>query len=313
MMTSDRLGGYLRLVESSLEDRQVTGGELARRAHLSRFHFDRMVAASLGEPPAAFRRRILLERAAYMLMTSTGAVIDIAVEADFGSPEAFTRAFTRAFGMNPSRFRSAGGRDFRVTSPSGIHFHPPGGLQLPATSRSTSMDILASMLDHHLALVADIIDRSSTLDARVLDQRITISVESIDAEPTLRSTMVRLVGQLERWVTSLEGGTEWPRSTATSPTELRARLDVVAPRFRRLVLTPIEAGHGDDAFIDATCEPPRTFTYAGVLAHVLTFAAFRRTLAIGALDSAGIHDLGSGDPMQYVGGIGADASEITRN
>ena len=60
------------------------------------------------------------------------------------------------------------------------------------------------------------------------------------------------------------------------------------------------------------CDPPETFTYAGVVAHVLTFAAVRRTLAIGALETAGVTDLGSGDPMLYVGGTGADASTITR-
>jgi len=49
-----------------------------------------------------------------------------------------------------------------------------------------------------------------------------------------------------------------------------------------------------------------------VLAHVLTFSAVRRTLAIGALESAGVDDLGSGDPMQFVGGAGDDASTITR-
>jgi hypothetical protein len=35
-------------------------------------------------------------------------------------------------------------------------------------------------------------------------------------------------------------------------------------------------------------------------------------MAIGALTSAGIDDLGSGDPMRHVGGSGTDASEITR-
>ena len=34
---------------------------------------------------------------------------------------------------------------------------------------------------------------------------------------------------------------------------------------------------------------------------MLTFAAVRRTLAIGALETAGIADLGSGDPMGAVG------------
>jgi putative effector of murein hydrolase len=33
---------------------------------------------------------------------------------------------------------------------------------------------------------------------------------------------------------------------------------------------------------------------------VLTFAAVRRTLAIGALAGAGIHDLGTGDPMRHL-------------
>jgi hypothetical protein len=42
------------------------------------------------------------------------------------------------------------------------------------------------------------------------------------------------------------------------------------------------------------------FTYGGMLAHVLTFAAHRRTLAVGALHSAGITDLGAGDPMRWV-------------
>jgi AraC family transcriptional regulator len=36
-------------------------------------------------------------------------------------------------------------------------------------------------------------------------------------------------------------------------------------------------------------------------------------LAVGALESSGIGDLGAGDPMHFVGGEGADASGITRN
>ena len=68
----------------------------------------------------------------------------------------------------------------------------------------------------------------------------------------------------------------------------------------------------DETFIDAVCDPPETFTYGGLLAHVLTFAAVRRTMAIGALETAGVTDLGSGDPMRFVGGSGADASTIQR-
>jgi hypothetical protein len=53
-------------------------------------------------------------------------------------------------------------------------------------------------------------------------------------------------------------------------------------------------------FVDTLCEPARVFTYGGMIAHVLTFAAHRRTLVAGALVSAGVDDLGSGDPMDWV-------------
>jgi transcriptional regulator GlxA family with amidase domain len=46
----------IRLVEQSLDEPDLDAGELAGRACLSRFHFDRLVSAALGEPPGAFRR-----------------------------------------------------------------------------------------------------------------------------------------------------------------------------------------------------------------------------------------------------------------
>jgi hypothetical protein len=42
------------------------------------------------------------------------------------------------------------------------------------------------------------------------------------------------------------------------------------------------------------------FTYAGMVAHVLTFAAHRRTLAALALEHHGVPDVGYGDPMRWV-------------
>ena len=42
------------------------------------------------------------------------------------------------------------------------------------------------------------------------------------------------------------------------------------------------------------------FTYGGMIAHVLTFAAHRRTLVVLALGKHGVEDLGWGDPMRWV-------------
>jgi AraC family transcriptional regulator len=81
---------FLRFVHSltsHLDDHQARGDDLAARAHLSRFHFDRVIGAVAGESPARFRRRVLLERGAYRLITSRMSVLDIAVEAGYSSNE----------------------------------------------------------------------------------------------------------------------------------------------------------------------------------------------------------------------------------
>ena len=67
-----------------------------------------------------------------------------------------------------------------------------------------------------------------------------------------------------------------------------------------LAAMTVQATAEDEAFVDGTCDPPEVFTYGGMLAHVLTFAAHRRTLALGALYSAGSRDLAPGDPMRWV-------------
>lgn len=312
MATADRLRGILDLVEQSLDEPELSGEDLAARAYLSRFHFGRLVSSALGEPPSAFRRRLLLERAAYRLAGSTDPVIDVALDAGYGSPEAFTRAFSRAYGTTPSGYRTRQRACHDLAGSSGVHFHPPGGLRLPATTRSDTMDVLTRMFDHHLWLVGEIIDRTGRLDDATLDTPIELSVEGIDDSPSLRGIADRLVGQLEMWVHALEGGTSMPPAGDTTTTGLTARLAAIAPRFRELVVAPITDGRADDTFVDAVCEPPETFTYGGVLAHVLTFSAVRRTMAVGALESAGIADLGAGDPMGFVGGTGRDAAEISR-
>lgn len=312
MAPADSLRGFLDLIEDTLDEPGLTGEDLAGRAYLSRYHFDRLVSAALGEPPGAFRRRVLLERAAHRLVSTADPVTQIAFDAGYGSPEAFTRAFGRAYASSPSDYRRRTGGSHALPAGSGIHFHPPGGLRLPATSRSTTMDVLTTMFDHHLWLVGEIIDRAAQLGDDVLDQPIELSVEGIDDDPTLRGLSDRLVGQLEMWLAALDGSTQMPPPGDVTMPGLRRRLDVAGPRFRDLVVGSVRDGRADETFVDAVCDPPETFTYGGMLAHVLTFSAVRRTMAIGALDSAGVPDLGSGDPMRFVGGHGSDAAAITR-
>jgi AraC family transcriptional regulator len=82
--------------------------------------------------------------------------------------------------------------------------------------------------------------------------------------------------------------------------ELKSRLDRVAPVFLEHVRAVVDEGRLDETFVHAQSNPPKVYTYGGLIAHVLTFAAHRRTLVAGALASAGVTDLGNGDPREWV-------------
>ena len=222
MISDDRLRWILDVVQDSLDQPDLTGEDLAGRAFLSRYHFDRLVAAALGEPPGAFRRRLLLERSAHRLTATRDQVIEVALDAGYGSPEAFARAFSRAYGAAPSHYRRSAVTSHDLAAASGVHFHPPGGLRLPASTRSTAMDVLDRMLDHHLWLVGEIVDRTARVGEEVLDQPIELSVEGIDEHLTLRSLSGRLVGQLEMWVTALQGGARMPPPGVTARPGVRS-------------------------------------------------------------------------------------------
>ncbi|MGH2442690.1 MAG: helix-turn-helix domain-containing protein, partial [Chloroflexota bacterium] len=125
----DRLREFIDLILSSLDD-DVDGGDIASRAFLSRYHFDRLISAGTGEAPGALRRRLLLERAAWELRQSRVSILRVAIGAGYRSVEGFTRAFGRAFESSPGRYRHSA-IDFRLQAPNGVHFHPPGGITIP--------------------------------------------------------------------------------------------------------------------------------------------------------------------------------------
>ncbi|HET6714767.1 MAG TPA: AraC family transcriptional regulator [Actinomycetota bacterium] len=303
-LLTDTFAAFIDVLAESLDDHDASGDELAARLHLSRFHFDRMISAAAGEPPAALRRRVLLERAAYRLVTTDRTVLDVAVEAGYSSHEAFTRAFARAYGTSPTVWRRHPMR-FQLDAPSDVHFHPPGRLRFPARGKVGTMDLLQTMVRHHVWLVGEMIDRAATLSDERLDAPITISVEGVDDDPTMRSLLSRLVGQMAMWNATIDARPyDFDVERGESIESMRARLAIEGTAFLETVGETVEHGRLDETFVDALCEPVVVMTYGGMIAHVLTFAAHRRTLVAGALIDAGITDLGAGDPLYWV----ADAS-----
>ncbi|MDF1839441.1 MAG: GyrI-like domain-containing protein, partial [Planctomycetota bacterium] len=80
----------------------------------------------VGEPLATHVRRLRLERAALLLRTGQEPIIQIALDSAYDSHEAFTRAFNRAFGISPSRYRD-GEPPRHLPAPSHTHFQSPNG------------------------------------------------------------------------------------------------------------------------------------------------------------------------------------------
>ncbi|MBN1571140.1 MAG: AraC family transcriptional regulator [Acidobacteria bacterium] len=79
--------------------------DVASEAAYSTFHFVRLFKALTGDTPGSYLRRRRLAEAAGELVRSRRRIIEIAIDYQFQSQEAFTRAFRDCFGINPGAFR----------------------------------------------------------------------------------------------------------------------------------------------------------------------------------------------------------------
>lgn len=100
-----RFETVLAYIEDNLEG-DLSVETLSAVAHFSAFHFHRQFSAYVGVPVARYVQLMRLRRAAHRLVGQPEhSVLDAALAAGFESPEAFSRAFRRAFGHAPSAFR----------------------------------------------------------------------------------------------------------------------------------------------------------------------------------------------------------------
>ena len=80
---------------------------------------------------------------------------------------------------------------------------------------------------------------------------------------------------------------------------LQTRLSLVQPQFTALVRRIRDRNEWDDAFVDALCTPPVSFTFGSVVAHILTVSVVRRQTVIGALRELGVRDPETRDPIEW--------------
>jgi AraC family transcriptional regulator len=87
-------------------DGDLSLDRLARVAHFSPCHFHRIFKAVVGEGTHEYVRRLRLESAAFALKTTDRSVVQVALDAGYGTHEAFTRAFRQTFDVSPSQYRA---------------------------------------------------------------------------------------------------------------------------------------------------------------------------------------------------------------
>jgi len=295
---ADRLRDLIDLVLGSLDEPGADGRELARRASFSRDHLDRLLAAATGESPVGLRRRLLLERAAWQLQTGAATASEAATAAGYGSLAAFSRAFARAHGAPPSAFAREPDRQPQIEAPNGIHFHPPAGLLIPGAREPVRRrDLSQRLVAHHLDRVRELLRAAGTLPAEALERplRPGLVVVWFEGEESTAARMAeRLVFTLEIWNAAIAGTPAPDKRTGDLP----ERFERAARAFAAIARRIRERGAYDDAFVDALCEPPQSFTYGGVLAHVLSFGAVRREALAGVLAELGA-EVSDGDPINW--------------
>jgi AraC-like DNA-binding protein len=79
--------------------------DIAKTAHLSRFHFSRVFRAITGTSPCRFLAAVRLFQAKALLLETDASVTDIAYEVGYGSLGTFISRFTGSVGVSPARYR----------------------------------------------------------------------------------------------------------------------------------------------------------------------------------------------------------------
>ena len=93
-------------IESHLAS-ALTLDEVAAIAGISRFHMVRAFAAATGLSVMRYVRARRLSEAARALAKGAPDILSVALDADYGSHEAFTRAFRDRFGVTPEMVRGS--------------------------------------------------------------------------------------------------------------------------------------------------------------------------------------------------------------
>ena len=112
-------------IEQHLYDK-ISVHEVAAASYYSTYHFSRIFKALVGDTPKEYLRKRRLTVAAKRLLSEDIGILALALDCQFDSQEAFTRAFKDLFNITPAQYRKQND-PFRLLykdqfSPNMLHF-----------------------------------------------------------------------------------------------------------------------------------------------------------------------------------------------
>ena len=112
-------------IEANLTE-ELTIGEIAKKACVSPYYFQKSFALLCGFTVGEYIRRRRLALAGSDLLTTDDKVVDLALKYGYGSADSFTKAFTRFHGATPTAVRKSG-RPIKTYAPLQLKLFVKGG------------------------------------------------------------------------------------------------------------------------------------------------------------------------------------------
>lgn len=101
------IGRAIWFIESHFAE-DISLEEITETAGLSRYHLSRSFGLTTGRSISAYIRGRRLSGAALALANGTSSILEVALDAGYGSHEAFTRAFREQLSVTPESVRKQG-------------------------------------------------------------------------------------------------------------------------------------------------------------------------------------------------------------
>ena len=105
-----RVSRAMGFIEEHFSD-PITIEDIVSHSHVSRRHFFRLFEQAIGVAPMGYLKKLRLQKAASLLLTTNRSVTRVAFDCGFNDSNYFSSMYRKEFGNSPSQFRKRGRRD----------------------------------------------------------------------------------------------------------------------------------------------------------------------------------------------------------